>query len=380
MESHASDRGSLPKVTIVTHSPSPYQVELFDKIEQLRKLDLKVLYLYGRDPQRLWQSPSAHHANVTLPHQGVDALGELERTDAADLLVINYYKHPFAKAAMQRRAQSSAAMCFWGERPQRPALSALSRVLRKRRLRFLLRTCAPIWGIGSMAVDAYRREFGANRTYVDLPYFSDLRRFSEAGHNSDDATCVFLFSGALSHRKGVDLLASAFARLAPNFPGARLRVMGCGSMEAFMRQRLQGCMDRVEFTGFLDWKDLPLEYAKADILCVPSRHDGWGLVVPEGLAAGLPVISTRQTGAAVDFIEPGENGWLIPENDEEALYRAMSEAASLGVKQRSEMSSFARQSVAAHSLENGAQRFVEAANAALADWKPSRRSAGALAS
>jgi glycosyltransferase involved in cell wall biosynthesis len=38
--------------------------------------------------------------------------------------------------------------------------------------------------------------------------------------------------------------------------------------------------------------------------------------VPEGLAAGLPVIGTHQTGAAVEFIRPGRNGWLIPENDE----------------------------------------------------------------
>jgi glycosyltransferase involved in cell wall biosynthesis len=355
-------------------------VELFDKVEQLGALDLKVIYLYGRDPQRLWQSPSPRHANVALTQQGVDVTSELKRTDAADLLVINYYKHPFAKTAMRRHAQSGATMCFWGERPQRPAFSALSRALRKWRLRFLLRTCAPIWGIGKMAVDAYRREFGSDRAYVNLPYFSDLRGFNEARHEGDQKGCAFLFSGALSPRKGVDLLASAFARLAPNFPDARLRVMGCGPMEPLMRRQLQGCMDRVEFTGFLDWKDLPPEYAKADILCVPSRHDGWGLVVPEGLAAGLPVISTHQTGAAVEFIRPGSNGWLIPENDENALYRAMNEAASLSVNQRSEMSSFARQSVAQHSLENGARRFVAAAKAALADWKPSRTEPNASAS
>jgi glycosyltransferase involved in cell wall biosynthesis len=151
-------------------------------------------------------------------------------------------------------------------------------------------------------------------------------------------------------------------------------------MEPLMRQRLQGCMDRVEFTGFLDWEHLPLEYAKADILCVPSRHDGWGLVVPEGLAAGLPVISTRQTGAAVEFIRPSQNGWLIAEDDEEALYRAMREAASLSVDQRNKMSSCARQSVAAHSLEDGARRFVEASIAALADWKLARATTNARAS
>jgi glycosyltransferase involved in cell wall biosynthesis len=137
-------------------------------------------------------------------------------------------------------------------------------------------------------------------------------------------------------------------------------------------------MERVEFIGFRDWNDLPQEYAGADILCVPSRHDGWGLVVPEGLAAGLPIISTQQTGAAVEFVKPDSNGWLIPRVDEELLYRAMSEAASLSDTQLGKMSLLARESVAGHSLENGAERFVDAACAAIATWN-ARHDQGATA-
>ncbi len=70
--------------------------------------------------------------------------------------------------------------------------------------------------------------------------------------------------------------------------------------------------ERVEFAGFKDWNELPGEYASADVLCVPSRYDGWGLVVPEGLASGLPVIATDRMGAALEFVETGRNGWLIP--------------------------------------------------------------------
>src|SRR4051812_5331043 len=105
MELQASDRASLPRVTVVTHSPSPYQVELFDKVAQFQTLDLKVIYLYHRDPQRRWQASSPCHANVTLTQLGVAATGELERTDSADLVVINYYKHSFASAVMHRRAK-----------------------------------------------------------------------------------------------------------------------------------------------------------------------------------------------------------------------------------------------------------------------------------
>jgi glycosyltransferase involved in cell wall biosynthesis len=358
-------QGGLSRVTVVTHSPSPYQVELFDAVEKLRCLNLTVIYLHGKDPLRQWQSQALGHHGVMLTQPGVNPHEALEHADNADLVVINYYKHSFARLVMRNRAKTSGAMCFWGERPQRTVLPRLSNFVREWRLRSLLRSRAHVWGIGSMAVDAYRREFGARHTYVNLPYFSDLRRFAEAPRKARDEKQVFLFSGALSHRKGVDLLSGAFARVAREYPAAHLRVMGCGEMEPLMRRKLQGCMGRVEFLGFREWNDLHVEYAQADILCVPSRHDGWGLVVPEGLAAGMPVISTHQTGAAVELIRPEANGWLIPPGDEEMLYRAMSEAASSSEAKLSEMSARARESVSGHSLENGARRFVEAACAAV---------------
>jgi len=104
---------------------------------------------------------------------------------------------------------------------------------------------------------------------------------------------------------------------------------------------------------------LPAEYAAADVLCVPSRYDGWGLVVPEGLAAGLPVIATDRMGAALEFVESGKNGWLIRAGDEEALFEAMREAAVMAPLKLSEVSRRARESVREHTLRNGALRFVE---------------------
>ena len=80
--------------------------------------------------------------------------------------------------------------------------------------------------------------------------------------------------------------------------------------------------ERVEFTGFKDWDELPELYASADVLCVPSRYDGWGLVVPEGLASGLPVIATDRMGAALEVYSNGVNGWLIPASDESAILRS----------------------------------------------------------
>jgi glycosyltransferase involved in cell wall biosynthesis len=117
--------------------------------------------------------------------------------------------------------------------------------------------------------------------------------------------------------------------------------------------------------GFVDWQALAPVYASAHILCVPSRHDGWGLVVPEGLAAGLPTISTDRTGAALDLIKPRHNGWLVRAGDADELSRAMIQAATLNEDEWSAMSRRARASVADHSLANGASRLLAGVDRAL---------------
>ncbi len=166
---------------------------------------------------------------------------------------------------------------------------------------------------------------------------------------------MFLFSGSLIARKGVDLLARAFVRLVAEVDQVRLRIVGEGELRDAVAQTLGPVNERVEFVGFKDWHDLPGEYAHADVLCVPSRYDGWGLVVPEGLASGLPVIATDRTGAALEFIETGRNGWVVRAGDENALLCAMREAA---VSRLEEMGARARDSVSAHSLRDGAGRFA----------------------
>jgi glycosyltransferase involved in cell wall biosynthesis len=151
----------------------------------------------------------------------------------------------------------------------------------------------PIWGIGDWALDAYRAEFGTSRRYLNLPYYSNLSRFQVAQPVFAGSSVTFLYSGSLSHRKGVDLLARAFVRLAGKLPHVRLKLMGEGRMEARLRREFGSC-DRVEWSASRTGTNCPRN-TRAQFLCVPSRHDGWGLVVPEGLASGLPIIATNRT-------------------------------------------------------------------------------------
>jgi len=343
------------RVFVLTDSPSPYQVELFNEIETQAGCELKVGYLRSRDPLRQWTRPEIRHDFIELDH-GTDEARDAVRD--ADLVVFNYYFHSHATELIEERASRGGPWCFWGERPGfRLPSWAGGRLMRRWKLARLHGSSAPIWGIGKFAVDEYRREFGPSRSYFNLPYFSDLERFAGARSRAGSER-VFLFCGSLIERKGVDLMARAFVQLATEFPDVRLKIAGDGALREPLAEVLRPVSERVEFTGFKDWIELPELYASADVLCVPSRYDGWGLVVPEGLASGLPVIATERMGAALEFVQTGVNGWLIPAGDEMAILFAMREAALLTNEELAKRSQRARESVKEHTLQNGSHRFV----------------------
>ena len=76
-------------------------------------------------------------------------------------------------------------MVFLGERPGFRKPEWIGRLRRRCYLSWLHASQAPIWGIGRFALERYQVEFGARRTYCNLPYFSDLERLSlPQGHRS----------------------------------------------------------------------------------------------------------------------------------------------------------------------------------------------------
>jgi len=357
----AQTKTRLPQITLLTQLTSPYQVEFFNAIASTGECNLEVIYLTSRDSSRNWDTPTPTHNHVILgdsPKMKQSALMALER---ADLTVFNYYTHPFALKAIRQRARSGKPWVFWGERPGFYHLGILGECIRKILLAPLHQKKLPIWGVGRFGVEGYQNEFGKERPYANLSYYSNLERFENHPRAEHQGGLRFLFSGSLTHRKGVDLLAQSFHSVSLKYPDARLLIMGTGELRSQMEKHLGSALNKAEWIGFQTWDKLPEFYTKADVFCFPSRYDGWGLALVEALASGLPVISTDQTGAALEFIKPEENGWLIPAGDQKALSQAMLSALEMSEDRRLEMAKNARLSVSKHSLKHGCDVFIDSA-------------------
>jgi glycosyltransferase involved in cell wall biosynthesis len=356
------------RIAVLTHLTSPYQVEFFNAINASGLCSLDVVYLTSNDRSRQWTKPELSHAHIIVDETPECSKSAMSVLMTADVAIFNFYTHPFALRAIRKRAATGMPWAFWGERPGFMHLGLIGRLQRKLLLRPLHASRAPIWGVGRFGIEGYQGEFGPNREYLDIPYFSNLSRF-ECKRDEPSTVRRFLFCGAMIPRKGVEELARAFKCLAATRSDVRLVLVGDGPLIPQLKVLLSDCASLVEWVGFQSWGDLPGFYESADVFCFPSRYDGWGLAAVEALASGLPVISTNQTGAALEFIQEGINGWMVPAGDEGALLAAMNKAATLNHSQLETMRHAARESVTDHSLEVGARRFIEASHNAVRMWR-----------
>lgn len=118
---------------------------------------------------------------------------------------------------------------------------------------------------------------------------------------------MLLFLGRLHHKKGPDILIEAFAQAA--LPDAVLVLAGPGE-DSYVAQlkalvAKHNLEDRVIFTGMLHGRDRIAAYADADLFCLPSHQENFGIAVVEALAAGTPVLISDQVNIHEDITKKG---------------------------------------------------------------------------
>jgi glycosyltransferase involved in cell wall biosynthesis len=127
-----------------------------------------------------------------------------------------------------------------------------------------------------------------------------------------------LWVGSLSIRKGAHYLLSAWQKIVPS-KSAILDIFGANQLPRNLTCNLPAS---IRLSPTVPKSRLFEHYRTADVLAFPTLCDGFGLVVTEAFAHGLPVITTRQAGA-VDLVRHGENGLIIPAGDASAIVEAL---------------------------------------------------------
>jgi glycosyltransferase involved in cell wall biosynthesis len=144
---------------------------------------------------------------------------------------------------------------------------------------------------------------------------------------NDKTLPVIIGCGRFVPLKGFDVLIKAFARLRAERP-ARLIILGDGLLRATLQDlvRSLGIEDDVALPGYAE--NPQAWFAASDLFVLPSRTEGFGNVLLEALASGVPVVSTDCPSGPRTILDSGRYGALVPVDDVEALAVAMTQALS----------------------------------------------------
>ena len=123
--------------------------------------------------------------------------------------------------------------------------------------------------------------------------------------------------GSLSYNKGYDLLIDAWSKIASQHPSWSIHIYGKGDASTYQDTINQlGIQEQITFHAPV--QDIESIYQQTSMLVLPSRSEGFGMVLIEAMACGVPCIAFDCPCGPRDIINDGENGFLVkPQNTEE---------------------------------------------------------------
>ncbi|MCR4334672.1 MAG: glycosyltransferase [Patescibacteria group bacterium] len=155
----------------------------------------------------------------------------------------------------------------------------------------------------------------AERKITTVSIYTDISAISPKLKYEINRKFIFLTVGRLVPVKNIGMQIKAFKEIVNEFPDSELWVVGDGPE----KDRFE-FNEKVKFFGNQD--DLSHYYSSADAFLLTSKSEGWGLVIIEAGAYGLPIIMT-DVGCAGEVVINGENGIVIPVEDKKSLIRNM---------------------------------------------------------
>ncbi|MFC3570682.1 glycosyltransferase [Paracoccus simplex] len=166
--------------------------------------------------------------------------------------------------------------------------------------------------------------------------------------------------GRFAEQKGFGLLIRAFALAWRRNPALRLSLVGDGELRSQIESLIatEGMGEAVRLLGWQDEAGVRAAMNAAHALVTPSFAEGLPVVIMEAMACARPVIATYIAGIP-ELIRPGQEGWLVPAGDAEALAETMLHAAEAGRDTLERMGASARARVTErHDIRESARRLA----------------------
>lgn len=316
------------RLTFYTNMPTPYQLDFFDALSE--RFQLSVVYFSAIENDRQWKLSAESskyfvrvlknnliarivQKRISSFHFSNSIFSVLSKDNNKNIIVNGTYWSPNVIIALLISRLYRKKVFFYGEAVF-PVKSKLKYVVKKMLLLPVLVFTDGIFAVGSKAVSSYKN-YGYRKTIYNIPYNINTDLFEDFHIRQDklremktafscDHQLVFLTSGSLIARKGMDLVIEAFLKLDQS--RCCLIILGDGPEKDRLIQ-LAGNSFNIHFEGFVEKEEIPYYFKLSDIFVFASWYDGWAVVINEAIAAGLAIICSTEVGAASDKLRHGSS-------------------------------------------------------------------------
>jgi glycosyltransferase involved in cell wall biosynthesis len=314
---------------------SPHQYDFLEALSAAVPGEVILAAESGLPTERVLQGwrPSPHEKVRVVDVSTAEGFKTLVAHCGADSLHVfsGFFSHAIVWRAFRLLSTSSARFAILSEAPEQGPWAGW---LKRARGRLLVRR----WGsrvdfvlaMGDVGVRFFaavgfpQEKIGAFGYYLPVPIDP-----WPAVERDADGIFRFVAAGQLIRRKGFDLLLAALAGVVGR--PWRCDLYGDGPLRNELRtlaERLR-IADRISFHAPLPNEAIRRAIAGSDCCVIPSRHDGWGMVVNEALIAGTPVVCSDGCGAAAMLDDP-EGGTVVPAGRVRPLAEALQRSLSAG--------------------------------------------------
>jgi len=318
------------KALVWTSVPNHYQAALFAALRSAG-VDLQVCYYERVSKERLalgWDDtrelpPGEHYVEDSL--QALESVPDWRER----IHMVPGYRLRFLRKLVRTLARAGTPWVHWSEPSHLGLKWYLSWPLKRWYARMLNHHALGAFGIGKKALEDFAR-WGIDPQRMAYLFYASPPCDLEAEPDDEctrfcDGRPAFVFLGRLCRRKGTDVLLRAFARATKPSKEWRLLLVGPDDSGGSYGQLAEhmGTSEQVLFRGAVSPDALGSVLRTAKVLVLPSRFDGWGVVLNEAASAGLALIASDMAGASHHLIHPGENGFRVKAGDVSSLVAAM---------------------------------------------------------
>ncbi len=373
---------SRPKILFFSEIETPYRQAVFEKLCLQGDWDIRFVYLSQTQKGRHWKlsrSDTLEQKTSVLPgrqwasygshavfiNQGVQKFLKEQRPD---ICIVSGYAQPAFWGIRKFCLQNHLPYITVTESHLNKPRSSFWKKIKSWPIRRFYAKASSHLTMGS-ASKRYIQSFGAADpdifffpNTIDVPAFQrDIEVLREEptkvrkNLGMGDGT-IILYVGNMETWKGVEVLLEAFHAVRPKHPNASLHLVGAGSQETSLKRAYASTSTSIFFHGFQQPQELPAFYAAADLFVLPSRHETWGVVVIEAMAAALPAVVSDAVGCSPDLVEPGTTGLSFSPSSTQDLKDKLDWMLS-NPSERSRMGAEARKKIQAWSIDRAVQGF-----------------------